>query len=215
MVIETSQFKMHNDADYNEMRRQAKPEHADTSKRFHPSEHGALPETAAQRKKRYKEANQHRVMGAQFGKKEKREYIEGDTMTGQTNSNILNLQNAASSSGDSKEISLSIEETNALRKKLGMKPLDVGDDVNAKPAGTSDNPLDHWEEEKRKKQEKIDQKALAKQERMRMEREKVVAGKSIGEILNDEGEDDAAEWAAASKKRMERNFRVIRHSGRS
>ena len=46
---------------------------------------------------------------------------------------------AARGAGDSKEISLSVEESNALRAKLGLKPLKI-DDPNADKAGDDEAP---------------------------------------------------------------------------
>lgn len=50
-----------------------------------------------------------------------------ETSTKTATYNSLDLHAAASIAGDSKEISLSVEETNELRAKLGLKPLRVDD----------------------------------------------------------------------------------------
>eukprot|EP00035_Acanthoeca_spectabilis_P018345 m.387605 g.387605 ORF g.387605 m.387605 type:complete len:711 (+) comp16751_c1_seq24:6253-8385(+) len=106
--------------------------------------------------------------------------------------------------GDSKEISLSVEETNELRAKLGLKPLRVDDgpkEGEAAAPGTSSLANDVLIEpvlpgEKRKLEE-LRRKLEDKRERRKIEK-KLKEVKSLGEV--DDEDDSAAAWAKKFKK---------------
>mmetsp|Transcript_18123 Transcript_18123/g.25359 ORF Transcript_18123/g.25359 Transcript_18123/m.25359 type:complete len:741 (-) Transcript_18123:40-2262(-) len=91
------------------------------------------------------------------------------------------------------EVALSIEETNKLRIALGLKPLNVED------KGAKDK-----EDQKKKEDLEKEQKTLEIQSRIekaKKDREKnyKIAGKSLGEELEEE-EDDAVSWVLKSRK---------------
>mmetsp|Transcript_2895 Transcript_2895/g.5154 ORF Transcript_2895/g.5154 Transcript_2895/m.5154 type:complete len:593 (-) Transcript_2895:68-1846(-) len=102
------------------------------------------------------------------------------------------------SKGNDGEISASIEESNEMRKKLGIKPLDVEGDSSKKKAGSSNNPLQApvAGESGPSATEVKKRIAAAKNKR---EHEELTAGKGLGDILAEEEPGGAAAWVARTR----------------
>lgn len=121
--------------------------------------------------------------------------------------------------GQSSE-SLSIEETNKLRAKLGLKPLDVQSNDNSKSAGSSNGkikddlgefyhkPADHLGA--KAEQEKLRQKLADHKEKRKLE-SKLSKVKSLGDSDSD---DDVQKWVDRNrhlvdqKKEAEKRVRI-------
>ncbi|KAI8360117.1 SART-1 protein [Mortierella sp. GBAus27b] len=97
------------------------------------------------------------------------------------------------------EISATIEETNALRAKLGLKPLKLGPETS-KAKTAEDNLKKQREEEAHKAHEDAIKSRIAKA-RNRRELNKTVAGKGLGEASDDEGADDIFKWTMKSRQK--------------
>eukprot|EP00960_Hanusia_phi_P059651 764242-Hanusia_phi.AAC.2 len=117
------------------------------------------------------------------------------------------------------ELSLSIEQTNALRAQLGLKPLDVQQDGEAKQVeeklGSSKRPISYMEmmqEEEEKKKSKELQDKIAEMKNARMVASKVMAKKGLGEASDGEDDlDNAAKWVQRSrKKEVDQKTRLAR-----
>ncbi|KAF9111556.1 hypothetical protein BGX27_004746 [Mortierella sp. AM989] len=94
------------------------------------------------------------------------------------------------------EISASIAETNALRAKLGLKPLKEGPETSSAKMA-EDNLRRQREEEAQKARDNETKNRIAKAKNRR-ELNKVVAGKGLGEASDDEG-DDVYKWTQKSR----------------
>lgn len=101
--------------------------------------------------------------------------------------------------GDSGEISASVEESNEMRKKLGIKPLEV-DDKSKKKVGSSDNPEDapHLKSGDGKPSESDVKKRIAASKNKR-EHEELTSGQGLGDILASEG--SASDWIARTREK--------------
>ncbi|KAK6028409.1 SART-1 family protein [Ostertagia ostertagi] len=110
--------------------------------------------------------------------------------------------------------SLSIEETNKLRAKLGLAPLEMND--GPKPRESEDGTTVHVEDgfefrhkkpenwsDKKREQEMKEKLEIAKKKRQVYER--VLVAKSIAESDSD---DDAADWVAKMRKQEEEKKRA-------
>lgn len=93
----------------------------------------------------------------------------------------------------------SVEETNAMRKKLGLKPLDTGKTTEA--VGHSKNPVDALaEKSKPKKDSASDVKKRSAASKNKQEHEEFTSGASIADIIEkEEGKGGAADWIARSR----------------
>ncbi|XP_025049039.1 U4/U6.U5 tri-snRNP-associated protein 1 [Alligator sinensis] len=100
-------------------------------------------------------------------------------------------------SGSGEALSLSIEETNKLRAKLGLKPLEVG--TIKKEAGTKEDPMaaDVINPMALRQREEIREKLAAAKEK-RLLNQKLGKIKALGE--DDPWLDDAAAWIERSRK---------------
>jgi U4/U6.U5 tri-snRNP-associated protein 1 len=106
--------------------------------------------------------------------------------------------------GEGSEISMSIEETNKLRAKLGLRALDVGE--KEEKEGTSNRPIAYMEmvknEEDEKKSKELQEK-VAEMKKIREASKKVLAKKGLGDSSDDEdGLDHAAKWVQRSRKKQ-------------
>lgn len=90
------------------------------------------------------------------------------------------------------EISASIEQSQEMRKKLGIKPLDVSGSTTKKK-GSSDNPetAPHLQETSKGPSEADVKKRIAAS-RNKREHEELTSGQGLGDILGSEG--SAADW---------------------
>mmetsp|Transcript_20157 Transcript_20157/g.51447 ORF Transcript_20157/g.51447 Transcript_20157/m.51447 type:complete len:747 (-) Transcript_20157:27-2267(-) len=102
------------------------------------------------------------------------------------------------SSGDGEEIVLSIEETNAIREKLGLKPLKMEETKDEKVRVNSEKIRKEREQEERAAE------VQAKVAEMRSKRiaNQAIADKSIAEELEDEP-DSVNDWVAKMRKKKE------------
>lgn len=110
---------------------------------------------------------------------------------------------------------LSVEETNALRLKLGLKPLRINQNQLKQEEEGKKRKRDQEQEQEKKPDEKETQKEdtarlkdklLAIREE-RLAREKVDAGRIVrplGEPSDDDGEDDLRSWVKKSRERERR-----------
>lgn len=90
------------------------------------------------------------------------------------------------------DVSASVEESNAMRKKLGIKPLEA-DAESKKKVGTSDNPetAPHLVDTNKGPSDTDVKKRIAAS-RNKREHEELTSGKGLGDILATEG--SAADW---------------------
>lgn len=95
------------------------------------------------------------------------------------------------------EVSASVEESNEMRKKLGIKPLDVSGETKKKK-GTSDNPEDapHLQAGDDKPSDGDVKKRIAAS-RNKREHEELTSGQGLGDILASEG--SAADWIGRTR----------------
>jgi len=103
-----------------------------------------------------------------------------------------------------KDISLSVEETNKLRAKLGLRALDV--EAKEEKLGSSKAPISYQdmlaEKEEEKKTKEIQEK-ISEMKRVREASKKVMAKKGLGDSSDDEdGLDQAAKWVQRSRKKQ-------------
>ncbi|KAF9202964.1 hypothetical protein BGZ49_006924 [Haplosporangium sp. Z 27] len=94
------------------------------------------------------------------------------------------------------EISASIAETNAIRAKLGLKPLKEGPETSSSQIA-EDNLKRQREEEAQKARDDAVKSKIARA-RNKRELNKVVAGKGLGEASDDEA-DDVYKWTMKSR----------------
>ncbi|KAF9346395.1 hypothetical protein BGX26_002112 [Mortierella sp. AD094] len=94
------------------------------------------------------------------------------------------------------EISASIAETNAIRAKLGLKPLKEGPETSSSQIA-EDNLRRQREEEAQKARDEAVKRNIAKA-RTKRALNKVVAGKGLGEASDDEAE-DVYKWTMKSR----------------
>eukprot|EP00933_Yihiella_yeosuensis_P011638 TRINITY_DN11912_c0_g2_i1.p1 TRINITY_DN11912_c0_g2~~TRINITY_DN11912_c0_g2_i1.p1 ORF type:complete len:594 (+),score=204.61 TRINITY_DN11912_c0_g2_i1:158-1939(+) len=95
------------------------------------------------------------------------------------------------------EISQTVDESNELRKKLGIKPLAEG--KSATKAGSSNEPV-HAPADAKKAVTEKDAKKKAQATKARKEHEVLTTGDSLGDILaREEGKDGAADWIAKTR----------------
>ncbi|CAD7928659.1 unnamed protein product [Amoebophrya sp. A25] len=104
---------------------------------------------------------------------------------------------AAAVSGE--EITKSIAEWQEERRRLGLKPLRIDDGEGNAAQGSSDAPLDHWQEKQKRDTERHDHKKDAENEKKKRERAKLATGKGLGDLLADDDNDIGA-WAASHQK---------------
>ncbi|KAG0051122.1 hypothetical protein BGZ83_004067 [Gryganskiella cystojenkinii] len=100
------------------------------------------------------------------------------------------------------EISASIAETNAIRAKLGLKPLKEGPETGSKQIA-EDNLKRQREEEAKKAREDEIKKKIAKSKN-RQELSKVLSGKGLGEASGDDDDaagDDVFKWTMKSRNK--------------
>ncbi|KAF9572069.1 hypothetical protein EC968_010400 [Mortierella alpina] len=97
------------------------------------------------------------------------------------------------------EISASIAETNALREKLGLKPLKVGPETSGAQVA-EDNLKRQREEEAKKAREEAIKTKIAKS-RNKRELNKVLAGKGLGEASDEDDGDDVYKWTMKSRNK--------------
>ncbi|KAF9435882.1 hypothetical protein BGZ76_005323 [Entomortierella beljakovae] len=97
------------------------------------------------------------------------------------------------------EVSLSIEETNAMRAKLGLKPLKAGPEISSQKIA-EDNLKRQREEEAQKARDDSVKSKIAKA-RNKRELNKVVAGKGLGEASDDE-DGDVFKWTMKSRQKQ-------------
>lgn len=93
---------------------------------------------------------------------------------------------------DGDEISMSVEETNALRKKLGLPPLEVD---STEDGTRMEDGVIFVDMEKKRREEEIREKL----EKSRQERERIamqnLKGKGLGDMLMEEEKSmDVKEW---------------------
>ena len=104
-----------------------------------------------------------------------------------------------------KDISLSIEETNKLRAKLGLRALDVEEKKEEKK-GSSKAPInymEHLQEQEEEKKTKEIQEKIQEMKKVREVSKKVLAKKGLGDSSDDEeGLDHAAKWVQRSRKKQ-------------
>ena len=88
---------------------------------------------------------------------------------------------------DGGDLSLSIEESNKLRAKLGLKPLDVGE--SEEKEGSAKKPVDYMalkhEAEEKKKTDELQAK-IKDMKKSRQAQSKMMAVKGLGEASDDE-----------------------------
>ena len=105
----------------------------------------------------------------------------------------------------SNDISLSVEETNKLRAKLGLRALDVGG--KEEKEGSSNKPIAYMQMVQDKADEKKSkelQEKVAEMKRVRDASKKVMAKKGLGDAASDEeGLDHAASGSRSRKKQQE------------
>jgi len=101
--------------------------------------------------------------------------------------------------GGDGEISASVEESNEMRKKLGIKPLEA-DTKSTKRKGTSDNPetAPHLQSTDTGPTEGDVKKRIAAS-RNKREHEELTAGKGLGDILATEG--SASDWINRTREK--------------
>ncbi|KAK6047387.1 hypothetical protein COOONC_15109 [Cooperia oncophora] len=110
--------------------------------------------------------------------------------------------------------SLSIEETNKLRAKLGLAPLEINDGPKSREAedGTTVHVEDGFEfrhkkpenwSDKKKEQEMKEKLEIAKKKRQVYERVLTAKG-----IADSDSEEDAADWVAKMRKQEEEKKRA-------
>lgn len=101
--------------------------------------------------------------------------------------------------GNAGEISASVEESNEMRKKLGIKPLEE-DTSNKKRVGSSDNPATapHLQSGDGQPAEGDVKKRIAAS-RNKREHEELVSGQGLGDILANEG--SAADWISRTRQK--------------
>ncbi|KAF9302068.1 hypothetical protein BGZ74_005899 [Mortierella antarctica] len=98
------------------------------------------------------------------------------------------------------EISASIEETNAIRIKLGLKPLKLGPETSGAQVA-EDNLKRQREEEAKKAREEAIKNKIAKSKNKR-ELVKSLPGKGLGEISDGEEDvDDVYKWTQRNKSK--------------
>ncbi|KAG0084656.1 hypothetical protein BGZ93_006845 [Podila epicladia] len=98
------------------------------------------------------------------------------------------------------EISASIEETNAIRIKLGLKPLKLGPETSSAQVA-EDNLKRQREEEAKKTREEAIKNKIAKSKNKR-ELVKSLPGKGLGEISDGEDDvDDVYKWTQRNKSK--------------
>ncbi|KAG0005974.1 U4/U6.U5 tri-snRNP-associated protein 1, partial [Modicella reniformis] len=103
------------------------------------------------------------------------------------------------------EISASIEETNAIRAKLGLKPLNLGPETSG--AKIAEENLKRQREEQAQKAREDEIKSKIAKSRNRRELNKVVPGKGLGEASDDEA-DDVYKWTIKSRKKEKERLAV-------
>ena len=99
------------------------------------------------------------------------------------------------------EISLSVEESNEQRKKLGIKPLVEGNSKSK--TGTSNDPV-HMPADKKadasEKEKDKDSKKKAAAAKSKRDHEELIHGAGLGDILEqEEGKGTAADWIARTR----------------
>ncbi|KAF9349076.1 hypothetical protein BGX34_002063, partial [Mortierella sp. NVP85] len=97
------------------------------------------------------------------------------------------------------EISASIEETNALRAKLGLKPLKVGPEKTS--AQTAEDNLKREREKEAQKAREDAIKGKIAKAKNRRELNKAVTGKGLGEASDDDEAGDVYKWTMKSRKK--------------
>eukprot|EP00397_Hematodinium_sp_SG-2012_P012625 GEMP01012801.1.p1 GENE.GEMP01012801.1~~GEMP01012801.1.p1 ORF type:complete len:596 (+),score=169.41 GEMP01012801.1:36-1790(+) len=113
------------------------------------------------------------------------------------------------------DVSASVEESNKLRKELGLKPLREGKNEKAAAKGSSKAPLDYLDikdkEDRKKKKEKDDRKRRYREEsNLEQPKEDVYkSGPKISEAVDGEP-DDASEWVAQHRMKKQRTDRERR-----
>mmetsp|Transcript_89264 Transcript_89264/g.158311 ORF Transcript_89264/g.158311 Transcript_89264/m.158311 type:complete len:582 (-) Transcript_89264:85-1830(-) len=93
------------------------------------------------------------------------------------------------------EVAQSVEESNALRAKLGIKPLKEADKGKA---GTSNQPVHAPADEKKGPSEK-DNKKKAAAAKAKKDHAELTAGEGLGDILGREEKGNAADWIAKTR----------------
>jgi len=101
--------------------------------------------------------------------------------------------------GNAGEISATVDESNEMRKKLGIRPLEE-DSSHKKKVGTSDNPATapHLQSGDGQPAEGDVKKRIAAS-RNKREHEELVSGQGLGDILSNEG--SAADWIARTRQK--------------
>lgn len=101
--------------------------------------------------------------------------------------------------GDGGDISASVEESNEMRKKLGIKPL-AADGASKKKVGSSDNPEDapHLKSGDTGPSDGDVKKRIAAS-RNKREHEELTSGQGLGDILGSEG--SASDWIARTREK--------------
>lgn len=108
-------------------------------------------------------------------------------------------EKAAKSGGDGGDISASVEESNKLREKLGIRPLDTED--KAAKAGTSNAPI-HVPADKGKAPAPEDTKKKSAAAKARKEHEDLTKGKGLADIIEaEEGKGGASDWVNRTRNK--------------
>ncbi|KAI7816915.1 SART-1 protein [Gamsiella multidivaricata] len=97
------------------------------------------------------------------------------------------------------EISASIQETNAIRAKLGLKPLKEGPETSGAKLA-EDNLKRQREEEAQKAREDAIKNKIAKA-RTKRELSKVLSGKGLGEASDEDDTEDVYKWTVKSRNK--------------
>eukprot|EP00421_Protoceratium_reticulatum_P019747 CAMPEP_0168392540 /NCGR_PEP_ID=MMETSP0228-20121227/18550_1 /TAXON_ID=133427 /ORGANISM="Protoceratium reticulatum, Strain CCCM 535 (=CCMP 1889)" /LENGTH=589 /DNA_ID=CAMNT_0008405883 /DNA_START=62 /DNA_END=1831 /DNA_ORIENTATION=+ len=100
---------------------------------------------------------------------------------------------------DSGDVSASVDESNKLRQKLGLRPLDT--ESTPKTSGSSNNPL-HAPADAAVETTAEDTKKMKAAAKSKKEHDEHVKGAGLGDILaKEEGKGGAAEWVAKTRNK--------------
>jgi U4/U6.U5 tri-snRNP-associated protein 1 len=163
-----------------------------------------------EKSKRHRKKHRHNYEGVEETEiKEEVVVEEEDNIVPAQSATVPPASRPASSSGDIEPVpeggksheSLSIEETNKLRIKLGLKPLQVDDGSNNESGEKKEDEFVHKPAEdlwNKRKQDELRKKLLIAKEK-RQQNKKLSKVKTLGEESDDE--ESAAAWVLKSKKK--------------
>lgn len=101
---------------------------------------------------------------------------------------------------DGGDVSASVEESNKMREKLGLRPLDTEAKSTAK-AGSSNAPV-HAPADKSKPEDPEEPKKKVAAAKSRKEHQELTKGKGLADIIEDEeGKGGAADWVARTRNK--------------